>query len=107
MGTICKVEQFVSHLCIAVYGGLGSPVEQSNIGNVFLLQCLPPPPPPPPPSPPPSPPPQQLLGQNGDQLCSEGEMSVQQIMDALHVALIPSPDSQTSFPPSPDLNYLL
>ena len=54
-----------------------------NYGQCVSLQCLPPPPPPPPS------PLQQHLGQNGDQLCAEGEMNVQQIMDA---ALIPSPD---------------
>ena len=34
-------------------------------------------------------------------------MNVQQIMDALHAVLILSPDSHTSFPPSPDLKFWL
>ena len=53
-----------------------------NYGQCVPLQYLPPPPPL-----------QQHLGQNGDQLYADGEMNVQQIMDALHAALIPSPDS--------------
>jgi len=48
-----------------------------------------------------------MFGSEWRSVCAEGEMNVQEIMDALHVALIPSPDSQTSFPPSPDLKFLL
>jgi len=70
-------------LSTAVYGGLDSPVEQSNMGNVFLcsaslLLLL-------------------LLLFSNIWVRMEisfvlREMNVQQIMDALHAALIPSPD---------------
>ena len=36
---LCKVDQFASRFSTAVYGGLDSPVEQSNIGNVFLCSA--------------------------------------------------------------------